>query len=64
MDCVAAVANGTDEKPPVGGLSPQERKIMERILLELYCQYDPSIPFREAVNPEVSFSFLYCYIVG
>jgi hypothetical protein len=54
MDCVAIVTNGTDEKPSDGGLSPQERKIIERILLELYCQYEPSLPFREVVNPDVS----------
>ncbi|XP_044735141.1 E3 ubiquitin-protein ligase TRIM33 isoform X2 [Chrysoperla carnea] len=34
------------------GLSPKERKIAERIVLELYCQYEPSLPFRELVSPE------------
>lgn len=29
------------------GLTPNELKIMQRILLELYCQYDHSLPFRE-----------------
>lgn len=53
MDCVAAVSSGTEEKPPEGGLTPKERKIMERMLLELYCQYDPSLHFRDVVSPEV-----------
>ncbi|RZF43717.1 hypothetical protein LSTR_LSTR004230 [Laodelphax striatellus] len=34
------------------GLSPEEQKLVERILLELYCQYDPSLHFREIVSPE------------
>lgn len=29
------------------GLSSSELKIAQRILLELYCQYDHSLPFRE-----------------
>lgn len=30
-----------------GELSGKEFKIMQRILLEMYCQYDISLPFRE-----------------
>lgn len=37
-----------------GELSLKERKIAERLVLELYCQYDPSLPFREIIGPEVS----------
>lgn len=36
-----------------GELSLKERKIAERLVLELYCQYDPSLPFREVIGPEV-----------
>ncbi|KAJ2941124.1 hypothetical protein O0L34_g10359 [Tuta absoluta] len=35
--------------PPGGGLSPRMRKIIERVTLELYCQYEPSLAFREPV---------------
>lgn len=38
-----------------GELSLKERKIAERLVLELYCQYDPSLPFREIIGPEVRF---------
>ncbi|XP_039295155.1 E3 ubiquitin-protein ligase TRIM33 isoform X3 [Nilaparvata lugens] len=33
-------------------LTSEEQKLVERILLELYCQYDPSLHFREIVSPE------------
>ncbi|XP_014247259.1 E3 ubiquitin-protein ligase TRIM33 isoform X2 [Cimex lectularius] len=33
-------------------LSPEEKKICQRILLELYCQYDSSIHFREPIPPD------------
>lgn len=36
-----------------GELNLRERKVAERIVLELYCQYDPSLPFREIIGPEV-----------
>ncbi|XP_076256147.1 E3 ubiquitin-protein ligase TRIM33-like isoform X2 [Rhynchophorus ferrugineus] len=35
-----------------GELSLKERKIAERLVLELYCQYETSLPFREAIGPE------------
>lgn len=35
-----------------GELSAKERKIAERLVLELYCQYDASLPFREIIGPE------------
>ncbi|KAJ8966872.1 hypothetical protein NQ314_003266 [Rhamnusium bicolor] len=35
-----------------GELSLKERKIAERLVLELYCQYDPSLPFREVIGPD------------
>lgn len=37
-----------------GELSLKERKKAERLVLELYCQYDPSLPFREVIGPDVS----------
>lgn len=41
-----------------GELSLKERKIAERLVLEIYCQYDPSLPFREIIGPEVRFMFV------
>ncbi|PNF34792.1 hypothetical protein B7P43_G03734 [Cryptotermes secundus] len=35
------------------GLSHRDQKLAERIVLELYCQYEPSLHFRETVGPEV-----------
>ncbi|XP_068906901.1 E3 ubiquitin-protein ligase TRIM33-like isoform X2 [Tenebrio molitor] len=35
-----------------GELSYKDKKIAERVVLELYCQYDPSLPFREVIGPE------------
>lgn len=42
-----------NERKP-GELSLRERKIVERLVLELYCQYELSLPFREVIGPEVS----------
>lgn len=56
-DCVSIVNNGTDEKRPGEGLTVREQTIMEKILLELYCQYEQSLPFRELINPDVR-----CYV--
>lgn len=36
-----------------GEFTPREKKIAERIVLELYCQYELSLPFREIIGPEV-----------
>lgn len=36
-----------------GEMSLKEKKIAERIVLELYCQYEPSLPFREVIGPDV-----------
>ncbi|CAH0560944.1 unnamed protein product [Brassicogethes aeneus] len=35
-----------------GELSVKERKIAERLVLEMYCQYDNSLPFREVIGIE------------
>lgn len=35
-----------------GELSQREKKIAERLVLELYCQYETSLPFREIIGPE------------
>ncbi|KAL1506345.1 hypothetical protein ABEB36_005728 [Hypothenemus hampei] len=40
----------TDRKD--GELTLRERKIAERLVLELYCQYETSLPFREIIGPE------------
>lgn len=36
------------------GMSQKELRIAQRIVLELYCQYEQSFPFRELVSPEVN----------
>uniref|UniRef100_A0A2A4JP59 B box-type domain-containing protein n=1 Tax=Heliothis virescens TaxID=7102 RepID=A0A2A4JP59_HELVI len=38
--------------PPGGGLPPRQQRLAERLTLELYCQYEPSLPFREPVPPD------------
>ena len=45
----------TVEKPPEGnnGLSPTELRLAQRILLELFCHYEPSLHFREVVGLQV-----------
>lgn len=35
-----------------GGLPPRLQKLIERLTLELYCQYELSLVFREPVPPE------------
>lgn len=41
-----------DEAPAGEGLSARQRKLVERVTLELYCQYEASLAFREPVPPE------------
>ncbi|XP_034949830.1 E3 ubiquitin-protein ligase TRIM33 isoform X2 [Chelonus insularis] len=45
------------EDPPVSKrsdmMTPKELRIAQRIVLELYCQYEQSLPFREVVSPEI-----------
>nr|CAH7723758.1 unnamed protein product [Callosobruchus chinensis] len=45
---------GTADKGD-GELSSKEKKIAERLVLELYCQYEPSLHFREVIGPEVRY---------
>ncbi|KOB72470.1 Transcription intermediary factor 1-alpha [Operophtera brumata] len=40
------------EEAPDGGLPPRLQKLVERVTLELYCQYELSLAFREPVPPE------------
>lgn len=35
-------------------MSTKELRIAQRIALELYCQYEQSLPFREVVSSEVN----------
>lgn len=34
-------------------MSARDLRVAQRIVLELYCQYEQSLPFREVVGPEV-----------
>lgn len=45
-DDQVVVAAGEKRSAP-GEMSGREFKILQRILLEMYCQYDISLPFRE-----------------
>lgn len=41
------------------GMSARDLRVAQRIVLELYCQYEHSLPFREVVSSEVIlFAFL------
>lgn len=40
------------EKKP-NNMSAKELRIAQRVVLELYCQYEQSLPFREIVSSEV-----------
>ncbi|KAL0830219.1 hypothetical protein ABMA28_003671 [Loxostege sticticalis] len=40
---------GEDDGWSGEGLSPRQQRLVERVTLELYCQYEPSLPFREPV---------------
>uniref|UniRef100_A0A0C9QFX6 TRIM33_0 protein n=1 Tax=Fopius arisanus TaxID=64838 RepID=A0A0C9QFX6_9HYME len=48
----------TSEDPPAEkrtrDMSLKELRIAQRIVLELYCQYEQSLPFREIVSPEIA----------
>jgi hypothetical protein len=39
------------------GLKPNERRVAERVFLEIYCQYDTSIHFRAPVHPQKKVRF-------
>ncbi|XP_015596878.1 E3 ubiquitin-protein ligase TRIM33 [Cephus cinctus] len=45
------------EDPPLekrpNCMTPRELRIAQRIVLELYCQYEQSLPFREVVSPDM-----------
>lgn len=43
-------------------MSPKDLRIAQRIILELYCQYEQSLPFREVVSREV-FIQIYLFIL-
>ncbi|XP_017783188.1 PREDICTED: transcription intermediary factor 1-alpha isoform X2 [Nicrophorus vespilloides] len=42
----------TNEEHVENELTPRQKKVAERIILELYCQYEPSLPFREIIGVE------------
>ncbi|XP_075981925.1 transcription intermediary factor 1-alpha-like [Anticarsia gemmatalis] len=50
--CVNFAELSPAEEAAGGGFTPRLQKLVERITLELYCQYEPSLPFREPVPPE------------
>lgn len=56
LDCSDDTASG--EKRP-NSMSAKELRIAQRIVLELYCQYEQSLPFREVVSSEVLRAFFF-----
>lgn len=51
LDCSDDV---TSSEKRSNGMSGKELRIAQRIVLELYCQYEQSLPFREVVSSEVN----------
>lgn len=51
LDCSDDTSNSEKRS---NGMSAKELRIAQRIVLELYCQYEQSLPFREVVSSEVS----------
>ncbi|XP_047998746.1 E3 ubiquitin-protein ligase TRIM33 [Leguminivora glycinivorella] len=47
--CVNFAELPEEPRAPGETISPREQKLMERVTLELYCQYESSLPFREPV---------------
>ncbi|XP_066591209.1 E3 ubiquitin-protein ligase TRIM33 isoform X3 [Prorops nasuta] len=51
------VLDCSDDRPTekrTQGMSAKELRIAQRIVLELYCQYEQSLPFREVVSSEIA----------
>lgn len=51
LDCSDDV---TSSEKRSNGMSGKELRIAQRIVLELYCQYEQSLPFREVVSSEIT----------
>lgn len=50
-EIVSHIVNEDDKTQST--LSSHELKLARRLVLELYCQYEPSLPFRDNAGPEV-----------
>lgn len=50
LDC----SDDTSNDKRSSNMSPKELRIAQRIVLELYCQYEQSLPFREIVSTEIT----------
>ncbi|CAH0591729.1 unnamed protein product [Chrysodeixis includens] len=50
--CVNFAELAAEPEPAGGGLSSRSQRLVERLTLELYCQYEASLPFREPVPPD------------
>jgi len=51
LDCSDDISSSEKRS---NGMSTKELRIAQRIVLELYCQYEQSLPFREVVSSEVN----------
>ncbi|KAG8303486.1 hypothetical protein J6590_007140 [Homalodisca vitripennis] len=54
MSAIVVIRMVGDKRPHSDGLDSYEQMLMQRILLELYCQYEPSLHFREVIPADVS----------
>lgn len=50
--------DGNDREKRKMALTTRDTKVAQRILLELYCNYEASQPFRELVDREVRLAHL------
>lgn len=50
--------DGNDREKRKMGLTTRDTKVAQRILLELYCNYEASQPFRDLVDREVRLAHL------
>ncbi|XP_012537842.2 E3 ubiquitin-protein ligase TRIM33 isoform X2 [Monomorium pharaonis] len=51
LDCSDDVSSSEKRS---NGMNAKELRIAQRIVLELYCQYEQSLPFREVVSSEIT----------
>jgi len=58
LDCSDDISSSEKR---TNGMSTKELRIAQRIVLELYCQYEQSLPFREVVSSEVNDEAIQCF---
>lgn len=61
LDCSDDISNSEKRS---NGMSAKELRIAQRIVLELYCQYEQSLTFREVVSNEVNRRYNFFLDIG